>query len=162
MKEYLELLGYSTECASNGIEALDILKHKEYDLILMDIQMPVMDGLKATKIIRDPHSDVLNHGAIFIAMTANAMAGDKELCLDSGMNDYICKPIRLKNLSVLLDKYITGSPMNTLSEYNGKENQIKNETEKIIIEGDMVEKINGLKELVKLQKHYNVIKLYQN
>lgn len=152
MKEYLELLGYSAQSASNGMEAIEILKQKEYDLILMDIQMPVMDGLKATGVIRDPHSNVLNHGTIIIAMTANAMAGDKEQCLNSGMNDYICKPIRLKNLSMILDKYLSGPTMNALSGYNEKNNQTKSDARNMILEKDVVNKLKELKELVKLQK----------
>jgi PAS domain S-box-containing protein len=152
MQEYLEILGYCIECASNGMEAIEILKKKEYDIILMDVQMPVMDGLQATTIIRDLHSGVLNHNTTIIAMTANAMAGDKELCLNSGMNDYIGKPIRLKNLSMILEKYLKGSIMNAHLIFNEKGDENKGGFERISIDEGAIEKLKELKELIKLQK----------
>ncbi|BAW96082.1 two-component hybrid sensor kinase and response regulator with PAS and HAMP domains [[Synechococcus] sp. NIES-970] len=96
----LKRIGYEATVATNGQEVLDRLEHQSYDVVLMDIQMPSMDGLEATRQIRvrygsNPQS--LGYPWI-IAMTANAMQGDRQLCLDAGMNDYLSKPIQIKKL----------------------------------------------------------------
>jgi signal transduction histidine kinase/ligand-binding sensor domain-containing protein/DNA-binding response OmpR family regulator len=97
----LTKLGYDPHKVMNGQESLDILEKNYYDIILMDIQMPVMDGLEATKKIRE------RNGAqpVIIAMTANAMQGDREICLKAGMDDYISKPINLEDLIFMLEKW---------------------------------------------------------
>jgi len=87
----LNKLGQSVDIANNGKEALDQLALNNYDLVLMDCQMPVMDGYQATEAIRQSNSHFQN--IYIIAMTANAMAGDREKCLACGMNDYLSKPI---------------------------------------------------------------------
>jgi signal transduction histidine kinase/ligand-binding sensor domain-containing protein/CheY-like chemotaxis protein len=94
-------LGYKPAIAANGKLAMDLFKLHEYDLIFMDVQMPEMDGLEATQFIRLlPQSQ-----PIIIAMTANAMQGDREICLQAGMNDYISKPIKLDDLVKLIEKW---------------------------------------------------------
>jgi len=90
--------------ASNGLEALKLLKKKRFDLILMDIQMPLMDGYELTRIIRDDKSDVLVHDVPIIAMTAHAREDDKLKCLKAGMNDYISKPIDPVRFKYLIHK----------------------------------------------------------
>jgi CheY-like chemotaxis protein len=97
----LEKFGYKADAVANGEEAVRLLSMIPYNLVLMDVQMPVMDGLDATRIIRSPESHVLNHAVPVIAMTAHAMAGDRKICLDAGMNDYITKPV---NPDLLLEK----------------------------------------------------------
>jgi len=97
----LNKLGYHAEIAINGEQAVDILKLKRHNLILMDVQMPVMDGLEATRLIRLQDGDQ----PVIIAMTANAMQGDREECLQAGMDDYISKPIKLESLISLLEKW---------------------------------------------------------
>jgi len=92
-KSILVNFGVKVTLANNGQEALSLLKDINYDLIFMDCQMPIMDGYEATKMIRNNKSDVLNHLIPIVAMTANAMQGDKEKCLNCGMNSYISKPI---------------------------------------------------------------------
>jgi PAS domain S-box-containing protein len=99
-------LGYRAEAAANGREALKSLENAPYDLVLMDCQMPEMDGYQATRAIRDPGSPLRNHGIPIIAMTAHAMAGDREKCLACGMSDYLSKPIREKNLLEILKKWL--------------------------------------------------------
>ncbi|MEI7430910.1 MAG: response regulator, partial [Betaproteobacteria bacterium] len=94
----LSKAGYKVDTAGNGLEALLALEKSSYDLVLMDCQMPEMDGYEATQVIRDVQSKVLNHGVPIIAMTANAMTGDREKCLAVGMNDYIAKPVDSRNL----------------------------------------------------------------
>jgi len=84
--------GVSADIISNGLEAIRALEAADYDLVLMDIQMPEMDGYEATRHIRDPQSAVRNHKIPIIAMTANALSGDREICLKAGMDDYIAKP----------------------------------------------------------------------
>ena len=101
----LQKLGFSADIANNGKEALQTLENIHYDLVLMDIQMPVMDGFEASRNIRDPGSSVLDHDIPIIAMTAHAMKGDKEKCLEAGMDDYISKPITLGPLADLMDKW---------------------------------------------------------
>lgn len=96
----LKRLGYQIEIAGNGRIAVEMLKEKAFDVILMDVQMPEMDGLEATKYIRN--SD--GHQPVIIAMTANAMPEDREECIAAGMDDYISKPINLEVLVKTLEK----------------------------------------------------------
>ncbi|WP_321491352.1 PAS domain S-box protein [uncultured Desulfobacter sp.] len=86
-------IGVRADAAADGVEAINALKSIPYDLVLMDIQMPGMDGYQATRRIRDPETGVLDSNIPIIAMTAYAMQGDREKCLSNGMNDYISKPI---------------------------------------------------------------------
>ena len=104
----LKKLGYSFELAENGLEAIKILTSKPdyFDLILMDCQMPQMDGYEATKHIRDNNADKLNQSIPIIALTANAMEGDKEKCIDAGMDSYLSKPIQLVKLKDTLEEFL--------------------------------------------------------
>jgi signal transduction histidine kinase/DNA-binding response OmpR family regulator/HPt (histidine-containing phosphotransfer) domain-containing protein len=99
-------LGWHVDVANNGKEALQALEKVPYDLVLMDVQMPEMDGFEATRRIRGPNSTVLNPNIPVIAMTAYAMAGDPEKCFAAGMNDYISKPIDPQALAEALDKWL--------------------------------------------------------
>jgi CheY-like chemotaxis protein len=96
----------AAEVVADGTETIKALELIPYDLVLMDVQMPRMDGFEATRRIRDPQSEVLNHAVPIVAMTANAMQGDREKCLEAGMNDYISKPVRLQTLAEVLDKWL--------------------------------------------------------
>jgi CheY-like chemotaxis protein len=91
----LEQMSYRADVASNGIEAVESIQRQIYDVILMDVQMPEMDGLDATRGIRKLANVTQPH---IIAMTANALEGDREMCLAAGMDDYISKPIRVNEL----------------------------------------------------------------
>lgn len=97
-REMLLMEGHSVVVAENGKQALDILARQRFDIILMDIQMPVMDGVEATRIIRDPESRVLDHDVPIVALTAHAIKGDRERFLQAGMNDYIAKPVDFRKL----------------------------------------------------------------
>lgn len=94
MKELLELLGCSLDIASNGLEGIEYWKKNQYDLILMDIQMPVMDGYQASLEIRRLEKETLSYTPI-LALTASALAYDRNKCLDAGMDDYLSKPITI-------------------------------------------------------------------
>jgi CheY-like chemotaxis protein/HPt (histidine-containing phosphotransfer) domain-containing protein len=102
----LKKLGLRAEAVANGVEAVRVLETIPYDLALMDVQMPEMDGLEATRHIRNPQSAVLNHQIPIIAMTAHAMQGDRERCLQAGMNDYVAKPVSPQALAEVLDKWL--------------------------------------------------------
>jgi len=98
----LDKLGYRADVASNGLEALDMLNHRDYDVILMDMQMPEMDGLEATRRIRGRSAGF--HQPRIIAMTANVTKEDRQACLDAGMDDYLPKPIHIEELVAALNK----------------------------------------------------------
>jgi PAS domain S-box-containing protein len=99
-------LGLRVDAVANGREALKALETIPYDLVLMDVQMPEMDGLEATRHIRDPRSSILNHQVPVVAMTAHAMQGDREECLEAGMNDYLSKPVSPQALSASLERWL--------------------------------------------------------
>jgi len=102
----LEKLGLRADAVANGYEAIRALEAIAYDLILMDCQMPELDGFEATRWIRDPLSRVLNHEVPVVAITANVMKGDRDLCLAAGMNDYIPKPVDPKLLAEVLARWL--------------------------------------------------------
>ncbi|RMG23077.1 MAG: response regulator, partial [Bacteroidetes bacterium] len=99
----LNKMGYEPEIAENGQEAVAKVQETAYDLIFMDVQMPVMDGLEATRIILQSHQH--SRPPLIIAMTANAMQGDSDVCFEAGMKDYLSKPFRMSELRDLLIKY---------------------------------------------------------
>jgi signal transduction histidine kinase/DNA-binding response OmpR family regulator len=92
----LQQMGYRADLASNGIEAVQSVKRQAYDVVLMDVQMPELDGLDATRRIRSQLP--AQEGPRIVAMTANAMQGDREMCMEAGMDDYLTKPIRVERL----------------------------------------------------------------
>ncbi|MFP4127764.1 MAG: response regulator [Desulfonatronovibrio sp.] len=100
----LEKAGYTVEVAENGQEVLDLLKDNRFDCVLMDIQMPVMDGLETVRIIRSS-SDPAVRDLPVIAITAHAMAGDREKFLEAGMNDYLAKPVQFEDLQRVIRKW---------------------------------------------------------
>jgi PAS domain S-box-containing protein len=104
----IKSLGYRADVAGNGLEVLDALKRQPYDLVLMDVQMPEMDGLDATRKIRQTMTS--EEAPYIIAMTANAMQGDEEICLAAGMNEYLTKPIRMSDLKLALDRWVEANP----------------------------------------------------
>ncbi|MBS1565197.1 MAG: response regulator [Bacteroidetes bacterium] len=101
----LSRLGYVPETVENGCEAVEAAAGKSYDIILMDMQMPEMDGLEATRHIRKAPGKQ----PVIVALTANTMQGDMEECLQAGMNDYLAKPVRLEDLVAMLEKWVSYS-----------------------------------------------------
>jgi PAS domain S-box-containing protein len=104
--QMLRKLGYRADMAANGLEVLEALKRQPYDIVLMDVRMPVMDGFEATRAIRDRLPKAKQPR--IIAVTAFALAGDKEKCLEAGMDDYIGKPVVIEDIRRILDKYGQG------------------------------------------------------
>jgi CheY-like chemotaxis protein len=96
--------GYSVDIANNGQEAVDkyVTSSDKYDIVFMDIQMPILNGFEATRMLRDKGFDKLP----IVAMTANAMKGDRKNCLAMGMNDYIAKPIKREIVFEMLKKWV--------------------------------------------------------
>ena len=92
-------MGYTADVVGDGLQAIDAVEGGDYDVVLMDVQMPELDGLEATRRIRSTWPDRPLH---IVAMTANAMAGDRDACLAAGMNDYVSKPIRPAELAAAL------------------------------------------------------------
>jgi signal transduction histidine kinase/DNA-binding response OmpR family regulator len=102
----LERLGYRADTVANGREAIEALERIPYDLVLMDVQMPEIDGFEATRWIREPQSGSSNPDIPIIAMTAHSMKGDRERCLAAGMNGYVSKPVSPSALEEALEKYL--------------------------------------------------------
>ena len=108
----LQQMGYQADLAGNGLDALAALDRRPYDLVFMDVMMPEMGGFEATRIIRQRQKQAEafpNYGSpiIIVAMTANAMQGDREQCLAAGMDDYIAKPVRLEDVRAIVERWGT-------------------------------------------------------
>ncbi len=103
----IEKRGHSVVAVNNGREAVDRVAREHFDLVLMDISMPEMDGLEATALIRSKHPD---DGRLpIIAMTGHALIGDREMCLRAGMDGYVSKPIRPEDLFLVIDEVLAGA-----------------------------------------------------
>jgi signal transduction histidine kinase/DNA-binding response OmpR family regulator len=114
--EMLQRLGCDAMHAGNGVEALDALEKQEFDVVLMDCQMPVMDGFIATRKLREREAAKKKEPTRVVALTANALAGDREACLAAGMNDYLAKPFTLAQLrNILLPSKVSRSAMNKVT-----------------------------------------------
>jgi CheY-like chemotaxis protein len=112
----LNQMGYKPDIAGNGVEALAALDRQQYDLIFMDIQMPEMDGMEATRIIRERQKDRAKHphyksSIVIVAMTANAMTGDREKCIAGGMDDYLSKPVRPEDVRKVIERWASTATM---------------------------------------------------
>jgi len=105
---FLKKLGLHADAVADGAEAIKALESIPYDLVLMDVQMPVMDGIEATRQIRSPASSVLNHWIPIIALTAHALRGDRERFLEAGMNDFLSKPMTVLTLLDVLKCWLPG------------------------------------------------------
>ncbi len=144
----LKKRGHSVVVANNGKEAVEIFGSEKFDLILMDIQMPVMDGIHATGLIRDRDTDIP-----IIAMTAHAMKGDRERFLSEGMNDYIAKPLKLQEVFEVIEKYTSSEEVpdegrDTISSETSAEADV------IINKKEALEAIGNDEELLK--EMYNI------
>ena len=105
-REMLLSLDCAVESADDGAEALARLQREKFDLVLMDVQMPVLDGLEATRRLRAHEAAGGTPRAVVVALTANATAGDRDVCLGAGMDDFIAKPVHREQLAAMLQRWL--------------------------------------------------------
>lgn len=123
-KNMLKMFGLNVETAETGIDAIEAIKKdsNKYDIILMDCQMPIMDGYTAASQIKEMRNTHKMKDTPVIALTANAMKGDYQKCINAGMDDYISKPIHIDSLNLLLDKWLNKTPSQSLSDQRTENN----------------------------------------
>ncbi|MFA5011144.1 MAG: response regulator [Ignavibacteria bacterium] len=146
----LSQIGYESEHAVHGLEAIDKLNQKSYDIIFMDVQMPEMDGIEASKHIVKNWE--VNERPVIIAMTANVMQGDKDKCINAGMDDYLSKPVIIEDVEKILAKWI-----DTINQRKLKRK--KNIKKGFKVDADI---LNALKDLNIENKFDNINELYLN
>lgn len=105
----LEKMGCEVVLAENGLEAVDALKAEPFDVVLMDVEMPVMNGIEATRMIRQKETACLNPDIPIVALTAHAMWGDQQRCLHAGMDDYLSKPVDIDTVAAIIQSVVQGS-----------------------------------------------------
>jgi len=148
----LRKYGFSADIANNGREAVEALRRRHYDLVLMDMQMPEMDGIEATRIIRDPNSGVLNPNLLIIAMTANVTAEDRKKCTDAGMNDYISKPINPDELLTVIRRQLSVYQLSVNSNQlsvNNNNQKITDNCSEIFDYQELMNRMGGNEEFIK-------------
>ncbi len=142
-------LGYSSvDTAVNGRKAVEALGKTSYDLVLMDVQMPEMDGLEATKTIRDTSSEVLNHTVPVIAMTAHAMKEDRDRCLEAGMDDYVPKPLNRRALAEAIEHQLSKTAQFRKPEPTGQAPSEEASAKVIFNKADMMDRLDNDEELI--------------
>jgi CheY-like chemotaxis protein len=133
----LEKRGHQVALVANGKDAVSAMEKRSYDLVLMDVQMPEMDGLEATRLLREREQGSGSHQAV-VAMTALAMKGDRERCIAAGMDGYLSKPIRPQELDEVLDEYMAIEPPAERVKESGRTFQISVNTDELLerVDGD--------------------------
>lgn len=161
LNRLLSEMGHIVDTACHGLEALMAYKNKSYDVILMDIQMPIMDGLEATKEIRLLEQG--NQHIPIIALTAFALQGDRERFLAMGMDEYISKPVKINELLSLMDRVIQSKKHNSMTE-NEQKNKVKDgmNYHKVPLSKNFSEIDFYMKELVKVLNHNNFNEIEAN
>jgi CheY-like chemotaxis protein len=101
----LDELAHRVDMVENGLEAVEAIANGDYDLVLMDVRMPDVDGLAATRMIRAAERNSGRH-IVVVALTANVLEGDREACIEAGMDDFLAKPLRLEALHAVLDRWL--------------------------------------------------------
>jgi signal transduction histidine kinase/DNA-binding response OmpR family regulator/HPt (histidine-containing phosphotransfer) domain-containing protein len=140
----LNRLGYKADVVANGLEAVRALELIDYDLVLMDCLMPELDGYEAAALIRGVYSKVLDRSVPIVAMTANAMQGDREKCLESGMNDYLAKPVRQEQLAQILSTWLETGGAKVDSECQPQCEAAPDSSKEIFDEADMLERVEDI------------------
>ena len=144
----LERLGYHADRVANGVEALEALGKSDYDLVLMDCLMPEMDGYEATRSIREGRSGARNPRIPIVAITADAMSGDRERCFQAGMSDYISKPVELQKLAEILEKWLaTPSSSDALAPAGSQPPEGAKAIVNVVNEDEMLARLMGDKKL---------------
>ena len=140
----LKKRGFRADVVANGLEAVEALSRIRYDLVLMDCQMPEMDGFEATSRIRDKASSVLDHGVPVVAMTANAMQGDRERCIAAGMDDYLSKPVKPHTLERVLEKWLKQQGTEEAAQYHEpEEHPEENSAAPVFDDRELLERIGS-------------------
>ena len=148
-------LGLVVDVVGNGLEVLSSLSQLPYDLVFMDCQMPELDGFETSRRIRSRQTHILDHEIPIVAMTAIAMKGDREACLESGMNDHLAKPIALKGLIEVLRRWVPelevledGEDLET-SEASGQPDSMKEESDLPVLDAEeLLDRLDGDREIV--------------
>ena len=140
----LKKLGYHADLAAQGVEALRLLHEADYDLVLMDCEMPVMDGYAATRLIRGERTATRNPHLPIIALTADAMCGDRDKCLQAGMSDYLVKPIEPQQLADLLEKWLVTPPGGKVQPFLSQPPQ---GTQAVFNQAELLHRLAGDKDL---------------
>jgi PAS domain S-box-containing protein len=141
----LKKMGLIPDIAGNGQIALDKIEDVQYDLVLMDCQMPVMSGYQATEAIRKKEKSTGHHLPI-IAMTANAMEGDREKCIAAGMDDYLSKPVKAKALKEMLDKWSNQKKENHESEEKDMNDQSHSTSKEALLDANVLNELRDIME----------------
>ncbi len=144
----LDRLGYRADAVANGVEVLKSLEALPYDLVLMDCQMPEMDGYETTRTLRDPASKVRSHDIPVIAMTAYAMRGDREKCIEAGMNDYVTKPIQPRELAEALERWLGKTEAHPEAEAEALA-QDPDQARRIFDEAGLIDRLMGDRDLAR-------------
>jgi CheY-like chemotaxis protein/HPt (histidine-containing phosphotransfer) domain-containing protein len=139
----LERFGYRADIVSNGQEAINALETVLYDIVLMDVQMPEMDGFEAAAHIRDPDSAVPNHNVPIVALTAHAMKGYRERCIEAGMDEYVSKPIQPNQLLTAIERQVFGKAPPKASV----EAEVESPKEEVFDRAGLIERLDGRAEL---------------
>lgn len=145
----LKRFGLRADAVGNGVEVLNAMKTLPYDLVLMDVQMPELDGLETTRLIRHQQSAVSNYDLPIIALTANAMHGDRERCLQAGMSDYVEKPISPEKLEKVLKKWLPQVASRNLPIVPSASSSYTHQTIKLHVfdQKDMIERLMDNRDL---------------
>ena len=138
--EMLRKLGLDCDKAANGLEALEARKIEDFDIILMDCQMPVMDGLEATRQIRIFENAASKSAITIVALTANAMEGDRERCIAAGMNDYLSKPYTMQELSDVLSQTLAVAPSVEEQAVSSNQQQL-NDNKELVEQTDIINSV---------------------
>jgi CheY-like chemotaxis protein/HPt (histidine-containing phosphotransfer) domain-containing protein len=143
----LSRFGLGADVVGSGRELLEQLKLQQYDLVLLDLQMPEMDGMEAARLIRSGEERVLNKDIVLVAMTAHAMRGYKEQCLNEGMNDFISKPVDMKELQRVIHNWVLGNSKEILQEASNAQTTALDHGKVLDYEGAL-DRMAGDKELL--------------
>jgi CheY-like chemotaxis protein/HPt (histidine-containing phosphotransfer) domain-containing protein len=142
----LDRLGYNVDMVATGVEAINALRDTEYDLLLMDCEMPEMDGYEASRRIRDGEANSNNSTVPIVAVTADAMSGDRDRCLKAGISDYLAKPVELQRLKEVLEKWLAKAAANAGLK-PAIEPQSGSKTEVLFNQSEMLARLMGNKGL---------------
>jgi CheY-like chemotaxis protein len=142
----LETLGYRADVAANGLEAIEALSRIPYSAVLMDVQMPEMDGYAATREIRRREGEGKGRRTPLIAMTANAMQGDREKAIGAGMDDYVPKPVKREELGAVLERWVFNADEDKATDAVASERSVEQDSEEDPLDRGVLASLRELQE----------------